>query len=127
MTAYDFAGLVSGLAGAWLFLLSALVAVVAVLRLAAVRRRPGKGRIARGALAFAGVIGLAGLALFLAADFTPFRRALDRHAGALVGGIALAGIVAGWRAGRPRPAPPDPLAAAGSSAQGTSPDPGARS
>ncbi|HET8734362.1 MAG TPA: hypothetical protein VFM45_11400 [Anaeromyxobacteraceae bacterium] len=123
MTAYDFAGLVSGLAGAWLFLLSALVAVVAALRLAAVRRRPGKGRIARGALAFAAVIGLAGLALFLAADLAPFRRALDRHAGALVGGITVAGLAAAWRAGRrrapegppattsaapPEPLPPDP-------------------
>lgn len=102
MTAYDFAGLVSGLAGAWLFLLSALVAVVAALRLAVVRRRPGKGRFARGALAFAAVIGVAGLALFFAADFAPFRRALDRHAGALVGGIAGAGLLAAWRAGRRR-------------------------
>ncbi len=103
MTAYDFAGLVSGLAGAWLLLLSALVAAVAALRLAAVRRRPGKGRIARGALAFAAVIGLSGLALFVAADFTPFRRALDRGAGALVAGIVLAGLAAGWRAARSRP------------------------
>lgn len=123
MTAYDFAGLVSGLAGAWLFLLSALVAVIAVLRLAIVRRRPGKGRIARGALAFAAVIGAAGLALFFAADFAPFRRALDRHAGALVGGITAVGLAAAWRAGRrrapegapaaksaapPGPLPPDP-------------------
>jgi peptidoglycan/LPS O-acetylase OafA/YrhL len=122
VTAYDFAGLISGLAGAWLFLLSALVAVVAALRLAAVRRRPGKGRVARGALAFAAVIGLAGLALFLAADFAPFRRALDRHALALVGGIGGAGLLAALRAARrrtaetpepapaptPGPLPPDP-------------------
>ena len=118
MTAYDFAGLISGLAGAWLFLLSALIAVVAALRLATLRRRPGKGRLARGALAFAAVIGLSGLALFFAADFAPFRRALDRHALGLVGGIGGAGLLAALRAGRrragetPQPAsvpPPGPL------------------
>lgn len=107
MTAYDFAGAVAGLTGVGLFALAATVAVLAALRLAVVRRRAGKGRVARGALAFAGVIGLAGVALYVAADFTPFRRALDRHAGALLGAIALLGLLAAWRAGRRRsPAPP---------------------
>jgi peptidoglycan/LPS O-acetylase OafA/YrhL len=107
VTAYDFAGLVAGLAGVWLLLAAALVAVVATLRLAVVRRRPGKGRIARGALAFAAVLGTTGLALFLAADFAPFRRVLDRHAGSLVAGILLAGMFAGWRAARGRAPSPE--------------------
>lgn len=105
MSAYDFAGLVSGLAGVWLFLASAVIAALAALRLAAVRRRPGQGRIARGALAFAVVVGLAGLALVVAADFTPFRRSLDRHAGTIVGAIVTAGLAAALRAARRREAP----------------------
>ncbi len=103
MTAYDFAGLVAGLAGIWLLVAAAVIALAATLRLAAVRRRPGKGRLARGALTFAAVIGTAGVALFIAADFAPFRRALDRCAGALVAGIVLAGLAAAWRAARSRP------------------------
>ena len=111
MTAYDFAGLVAGLAGVWLLLAAAVIALAATLRLAAVRRRPDKGRIARGALAFAAVVGAAGTALFVAADFAPFRRALDRHAGALVAAIALAGLTAAWRAARRRPTATAPCAA----------------
>lgn len=103
MTAYDFAGLVAGLAGIWLLVAAVVIALAATLRLAAVRGRPGKGRLARGALAFAAVVGAAGIALFIAADFAPFRRTLDRGAGALVAGIVLAGLAAGWRSARSRP------------------------
>lgn len=106
MTAYDFAGAVAGLAGAGLLLLSVLVAVLAGLRLAVVRRRPGKGRIARAVLAFAVVVGASGLVLFAAAEVTPARRALDQRAGTLAALSVLLGLVAAWRAGRRRAAGP---------------------
>ncbi|GAO02993.1 hypothetical protein [Anaeromyxobacter sp. PSR-1] len=120
MNAYDFAGLVGGLTGAWMAIGAGLVGVAAALRLAAVRGRPGKGRVSRGALAFALVMGVAGLVLFVAAERAPFRRALDHAAPAVVAVAALVGLVAGWRAARKRPAPPDaaPAAPPGPPAQG---------
>lgn len=118
MTAYDFAGLVGGLTGAWMAIGAGLVGLAAGLRLAAVRGRPGKGRVSRGALAFALVMGIAGLALFAAAERAPFRRALDHAAPWVLGAAALVGVIAGWRAARPStpagphgPAPVIPSAA----------------
>ncbi|ACL67648.1 conserved hypothetical protein [Anaeromyxobacter dehalogenans 2CP-1] len=108
MNAYDFAGLVGGLTGAWMAIGAGLLGIAAGLRLAAVRGRPGKGRGSRGALAFALVVGLAGLALFAAAERAPFRRALDHAAPWVLGAAALVGLVAGWRAARKRPAPQEP-------------------
>jgi peptidoglycan/LPS O-acetylase OafA/YrhL len=105
VSAYDFAGLVGGLSGAWLLLLALLAALAAALRLALVRRRPGKGRLARGVLAGASLVGALGVALFWAAELLPFRRQVDRAAPDIAIAVLAAGVVAGWRAARRRPEP----------------------
>jgi hypothetical protein len=77
VNAYDFPGLVGGVAGAWLFFLGTLLAVGAGLRLAWLARRPGKGRIARGLVAAGATLSAAGIALFWAAEQSALKREID--------------------------------------------------
>jgi uncharacterized membrane protein YedE/YeeE len=120
MSAYDFPGLVGGVAGAWLFFLGAVLAILAGLRLAWLARRPGKGttgRIARGLLAAGGVAQTAGIALYWAAERSALRRELDHLAPWIaVLTVSVAAFAAVWIARRPGPSlAPD----------GTARDPGA--
>lgn len=110
--AYEFAGLVGGLTGLGLVLLALLVGAAAALRLLQVRRRPGRGRWARGALGFAGACFASGAVLYGLAETVPFRRGLDRAALAWAAVSLAVALVAGWRCGRgPSPErPPAPPA-----------------
>lgn len=102
MSAYDFGGLLAGVAGLALLLVGILLALSASLRLLFVIRRPGKGRIAR-ALAAAGlVLVLCGVAIFAAAELSPFRRTVDRGAVPLSAVSLLLAVLAAMRAGRRR-------------------------
>jgi hypothetical protein len=104
VNAYDFPGLVGGVAGAWLFFLGTLLAVAAGLRVAWLARRPGKGRIARGLLAAGGVVAASGIALFWAAERTALKRELDLLAPWLAAlAVGLAAFAALWVARRPAP------------------------
>jgi hypothetical protein len=106
VTYYDVAGLVGGVAGAALFLLGVLIALLAALRILVVMRRPGKGRIARAIAAGGLVVACGGAALFWTAELAPFRRAVDRSALPAAGVVAALAIAAGWRVARRRPAAP---------------------
>lgn len=118
MSAYDFPGLVGGVAGAWLFFLGTLLAVLAGLRVAWAARRPGKGRIARGLLAAGGVVAAFGIALFWAAERSALRREVDVLAPWLAGlALAAGALAAVWTARRRAPG----------LAEETSPDHGAPS
>jgi hypothetical protein len=104
MSAYDFAGLTSGAVGASLVLLGILLSLFTSLRLLFVIRRPGKGRIARAFAASGLALVLCGLVIFLAAEYSSFRRTVDRTALPLTAISLLLAVVAGTRAGRRRPA-----------------------
>jgi hypothetical protein len=106
VSAYDFPGLVGGVAGAWLFFLGTLLAVLAGLRVAWLARRPGKGtgRIARALLAAGGVVAASGIALFWAAERSALRRELDVLAPWLAAlAVGVAAFTAVWIARRPGP------------------------
>jgi hypothetical protein len=109
MTLYDLTGLVAGMAGASLFIAGALVALLSVVRIALVLRRPGKGRIARGMAAAGGTMAGAGAALFVAAEVSDgWRRAIDRAAPWLVVVALVLAALSAWRVARsPAPPPPD--------------------
>ena len=101
---YAFPGLVGGLAGTWMFLLGFLVALGASIRVVAVLRKPGKGRIARAVVAGAGVFALAGIALYAGAQASPWRERFDDAApGFAVGGAIAAALVTRAVARRRRP------------------------
>lgn len=105
MNAYDLVGLLAGLAGLGLALLGLLLALFSSLRMLYVLRRPDKGHVARG-IAVAGlVLALCGVALFFAAELSPFRRTVDRGAPWLSALSLVVAAVAGVRAGRRRAAP----------------------
>lgn len=116
MNAYDFPGLVGGVAGAWLFFLGTVLAVAAGLRLAWLARRPGKGRVARGLVAAGGTVASAGIALFWAAERSALKRELDLLAPWIaVLAVALGAFAAVWIARRPgAAAAPAPSTARGS-------------
>ncbi|WP_242343082.1 hypothetical protein [Anaeromyxobacter terrae] len=102
MTAYDFPGLVGGMAGVWLFLFGVVLAAGAGLRIAWVRRRPGKGRVARGLLSAGVSFVLSGIALFWAAERSALRRELDRGAPWLAVFIVGVAVLAAVRSARRR-------------------------
>ena len=102
MNAYDFPGLVGGVAGAWLFFLGTLLAVGAGLRMAWLARRPGKGRIARGLVAAGATLSAAGIALFWAAEQSALKREIDLLAPWIAAlAVALGAFAAVWLARRP--------------------------
>ncbi len=105
MSVYDFVGFLAGLTGLGLALLGLLVALAAGVRLLWVLRRPGKGRIARGAAASGLALTLCGAALFLAAELSPFRRGVDRATGWIGPLSVLVSVAVGIRAGRRRSPP----------------------
>lgn len=105
MTVYDFVGFLAGVAGFGLVLLGLLLALLSSLRMLSVLRRPDKGHVARG-IAVAGlVLALCGVALFFAAELSPFRRTVDRGAPWLSALSLVLAALAGVRAGRKRAAP----------------------
>ncbi len=102
MTPYDFPGLVGGVAGLWLVLLGTLLAAGAGLRLALVRGRTGKGRVARGFLSAGATFVLSGIALFWAAERSVLRRELDRGAPWLAAFILAVAVLSALRSARRR-------------------------
>jgi hypothetical protein len=126
VSVYDFVGFLSGLTGLGLALLGLLVALPAGLRLLWVLRRPGKGRIARGAAAGGLALALCGVALFLAAELSPFRRGVDQATGKLGLLAFLLSVAAGVWAGRRRAPPQEPAAPAKGAGQAGEPPGAAR-
>jgi hypothetical protein len=125
---YAFPGLVSELVAIWTFVAVALVALAAAIRWAAVRRVPGKGRLARGLVVAAPLAAAFSIALFAAAEAIPppWKRTVDLAAPFLaLGTVALVGFVAAAVARRSRPPVSAGVASAPPPAPGAPPPPGA--
>ena len=107
---YDFPGLLSAMVAFQLVLWGVVVCALAALRWLLVRGQPGRGHVARGFLAGAGVLVAAGIVLYAVADFLEMKRFMDAYG---TPGIAVAalgvGALLGWRVARRgslRAAPP---------------------
>ena len=101
MTVYDFPGFVSAMVAFQLVLWGVVVCALAALRWLLVRGQPGRGHVARGFLAGAGVLVLAGVALYAAADFLELKRFMDMYGTPAIAIAALAGgALLGWRVAR---------------------------
>ncbi len=103
---YDLPGLVGGLAGTSLFLVGLAIAIPAAVRIPLARRRPDRGRLARGFVSAGAVVSTAGVVVFWGAQATQQARAFDRAAPFLgLSAVVLAALV-GWRVARRGPAAP---------------------
>ena len=117
MTVYDFPGFLSAMVAFQLVLWGVVVGALAALRWLLVHGQPGRGHVARGFLAGAGVLVLAGVALYAVADFLELKRFMDLYGTPAVAIAALGGgALVGWRVARrgarpsaaPREATPPP-------------------
>lgn len=106
MTIYDFPGLLSAMVAFQLVLWGIVVGALAALRWLLVRGQPVRGHVARGFLAGAGVLVLAGVALYAAADFLEVKRFMDLLGAPAIAIAAVAGgALVGWRVARRRSQP----------------------
>jgi len=110
---YDFPGLLSAMVAFQLVLWGTVTGALAALRWLLVRGQPGRGHVARGFLAGAGVLVLAGVALYSVADFLELKRFMDAYGTPAIAIAALGGgALIGWRVARwgSRPVVPPPAA-----------------